>query len=709
LNTEPKSASKVNSRPQNLLQFEKSPYLLQHASNPVDWHPWGPGAFAKARSENKPIFLSIGYSTCHWCHVMEHESFEDLEVARRMNEVFVCIKVDREERPDIDGIYMAVCQMMTGGGGWPLTILMTPDRKPFFAGTYFPRESRFGRMGVLELVSSVEEIWRTRQDEALRSAGQITAALKGTLNELSPAANQGLDRETLVAAFEQLVRSFDERYGGFGSAPKFPIPHHLLFLLRYWKRTKEERALGMVEETLRAMRHGGIYDHIGFGFHRYSTDREWLLPHFEKMIYDQALLAMAYTEAYQATGRADYERTAREIFSYVLRDMKAPEGGFYSAEDADSEGEEGKYYLWAEGELREILGREEAEIIATMFQARPGGNFVDQATGERSDKNILHLRKPLTELASEANMSEEALRRQVESAREMLFSFRCKRIPPHQDDKILADWNGLMIAALAKGAQVFDEAQYAEAARRACDFIWKEMRTPEGRLLHRYRDGESALPSHVDDYAFLIWGMLELYEASFEIRYLRSALELNGQLLDHFWDDQGGGFFFTADDGEKLLVRQKEVYDGAIPSGNSVAMLNLLRLARITGNSDWEEKAASIGRAFSHQVKRSPSAHSQFLVAVDFALGPSYEVVIAGHSQAEDTKDMFRSLRSQFLPNKVVLFRPLEQESPDVVRLAPFLKEQTAVGGRATAYVCLAQSCHSPITEVGELMKALEA
>ena len=548
-------------------------------SNPVDWYAWGPEAFEKARKENKPIFLSIGYSTCHWCHVMAHESFEDPEVARLMNEVFVCIKVDREERQDIDNIYMRVCQMMTGSGGWPLTILMTPDKKPFFAGTYIPRESHHGRLGMLDLIPRIKEVWDTQHDEILKSADQITERLNMIAQD---STGDGLDKSTLKTAYEQLNGRFSEQNGGFGNAPKFPSPQNLLFLLRYWQSTKDEKALRMVVKTLQSMQNGGIYDHIGFGFHRYSTDSHWLVPHFEKMLYDQAMLAMAYIEAYQATGNKEFEETAKEIFTYVLRDMTDQKGGFYSAEDADSEGVEGKFYVWTEDEIRQVLKGEEADLIINVYNIDKTGNFRDEASGENTGTNILHLEKTLTEVAFKNKESLDGLKERVEAARQKLFDVRDKRVHPHKDDKILADWNGLMIAALAKGAQVFDEPKYAEVAKRAADFILTDMRRADGRILHRYREGHAAIQANADDYAFLIWGLLELYETIFDVHYLRTALDLNSEMIKYFWDEQDGGFYFTADDAEELIVRQKEIYDGAIPSGNSVAVLNLFRLARIT-------------------------------------------------------------------------------------------------------------------------------
>jgi len=693
----------------NKLISEKSPYLLQHAHNPVKWYPWGPEAFRLAQKKDKPIFLSIGYSTCHWCHVMEHESFEDPEVAKLMNDVFVSIKVDREERPDIDSVYMMVCQMLTGSGGWPLTIIMTPDKKPFYAATYIPKETRFGRIGMVDLIPRVKEMWTTRRSEMLNSANQITESISAASREMSPGATgEALDESTLNLTYEQLSMRFDEQYGGFGSAPRFPTPHNLLFLLRYWRRSGDEGALEMVEKTLQEMRRGGIYDHVGFGFHRYSTDSRWLVPHFEKMLYDQALLAMAYTEAYQATGKKKYEETAREIFTYVLRDMMQPEGGFYSAEDADSEGVEGKYYVWTFKEAQQVLAPEEATLIVKVFNIRKDGNFMEQPTREGTGSNILHLRKSVKELASDLKVSEEALQKRLKAIRQKLFDYREKRVHPHKDDKILTDWNGLMIAALAKGAQVFEESEYAEAAERAADFILTTMRSSRGRLLHRYRDGQAAIPAHIEDYAFLIWGLLELYEATFRVGYLETALDLNKDLIKYFWDEDGGGFYFTANDSEKLLVRHKEIHDGAIPSGNSVAMLNLLRLGRLTAKSDLEEKAATIGKVFSESISESPSAHTQLMAAVDFGIGPSYEVVIVGNSKAEDTKEMVQALHTHFIPNKVVLLRPIDQEAAGIERLAKFTKYQTSIDNRATAYVCVNYNCKLPTTDKGKMLELLK-
>ena len=693
----------------NRLISEKSPYLLQHAHNPVEWYPWGPEAFERAREENKPIFLSIGYSTCHWCHVMEQESFEDPEVARLMNETFVSIKVDREERPDIDSIYMTVCQMMTGRGGWPMTIIMTPDKKPFFATTYIPKETRFGQTGMKELVPGIRALWEEKKEELLTSAERITGALDQIASE-SPGSLKGeLGETTLKTAYEHLSRIFDEQYGGFETAPKFPTPHNLMFLLRYWRRTDDGRALGMVEKTLQGMRLGGIYDHVGFGFHRYSTDSRWFLPHFEKMLYDQALLAMAYIEAYQATGGAvEYEQTAREILAYVLRDMTDPGGGFYSAEDADSEGEEGKFYLWTKDEAERILSKEEEELASTVFNMTEEGNYTAEATGKETGGNILYLKKPLAEIASDLAIPLDELGQKLEEARAKLFSARTKRVHPHKDDKILTDWNGLMIAALARGAQVFDEALYEETARRAADFILTHMVDAKDRLYHRYRDGEGAIAAFLDDYAFLTWGLIELYETTFEPHYLQKALDLNTIMLTHFWDGEKGGFYFTADDADTILTRKKEIYDGAIPSGNSVAMLNLLRLARLTARPELEEKAAHISRTFSNMVSQSPRAFTQLMIALDFALGPSYEVVIVGDPHAEDTKTMVKTLRKTFVPSKVVLFRSEDEATADIIRLSEFTKDLAPINDKATAYVCRDFRCELPTTEAHQMLALLE-
>jgi uncharacterized protein YyaL (SSP411 family) len=688
----------------NRLIHEKSPYLIQHAYNPVDWYPWCDEAFEKARREDRPVFLSIGYSTCHWCHVMAHESFEDNGVARLLNDAFVCIKVDREERPDIDKIYMSACQMMTRSGGWPLTVVMTPEGQPFFAATYIPRESRPGRMGMLELIPRIKEMWIKRSDEVKRSAGEIVALLRRTGEEKQAGE---IAKDILDDAYEELRGLFDEEYGGFGPPPRFPMPHQLLFLLRYWKWNGEEKALEMVIRTLKAMRCGGIYDHLGYGFHRYSTDEKWLLPHFEKMLYDQALLAMAYTEAYQATKEEFFRTTACEIFTYVLRDMKSTSGGFFSAEDADSEGEEGKYYLWSLDEIREVLGEKEVTLAAAVFRVEEGGNFVDPMTGENTNRNILHMGEPPAELGPRLGISEGSLRQRLAAVRLRLFSARESRVRPAKDNKILADWNGLMIAALAKASWAFGDGAYLKAARNAANFILRSMRTPEGKLLHRHREGSSGITAHLDDYAFMIWGLIECYEASFDVTFLREALKLQEMMTQHFWDREGGGYFFTPDDGEALIIRQKESYDGAVPSGNSVAILNLARLARLTGDSSLETRALSIIHTFSGALERMPAGHAHFMSGLGFMTNPSHEIVIAGKSGAEDTGEMLRTLGKYYLPNTVFLLRPAQENLSDIEEVAPFVKDLKPLQGKATAYVCTDFTCQKPTTDVNEMIKIL--
>ncbi|GAB4323793.1 MAG: thioredoxin domain-containing protein [Candidatus Zixiibacteriota bacterium] len=687
----------------NRLAAEHSPYLLQHANNPVDWYPWGPEAFAKARAEDKPIFLSIGYSTCHWCHVMEHESFEDTVVARLMNEAFVSIKVDREERPDIDNIYMTVCQMMTGGGGWPLTIIMTPDKIPFFAGTYFPKQSHGQRIGMLDLIPRVRDVWTNQREQVIRSANSVAEALaKG------PTAQAGAfpPDSTLRVGFDQLSNRYDTLHGGFGNAPKFPTPHNYLFLLRYWKRSGDPRAMLMVENSLTRMRLGGMYDHVGFGFHRYSTDSVWLLPHFEKMLYDQAMLTLAYTEAFQATRKNLFQQVVEEVLTYVRRDMTDSGGGFYSAEDADSEGEEGKFYVWSEAELREILDKDDADFYMQLYGFQSDGNFRDQATGEKPGTNIPNLRQPLDEWARENGQDPAQVNARVDSIRQKLFDARETRIHPHKDDKILTDWNGLMIAAFAKAARVFDNESYLDAARHAAEFVLANLRRDDGRLLHRYRNGNAGIDATAEDYAFLIWGLLELYESSFDIDYLETAIQLNSDFIAHFWDESGGGFFLTADDSEELISRPKEVYDGAIPSANSVALLNLVRLERITANTELATRAQRLGEAFGQTIAQAPLAHAMMLVGLDFIIGPSREIVIAGDPAADDTRAMLNALWSRFEPNKVVVLRP-PGAAPRIARIAAYAEPQNSIDGKATAYVCRNYACQLPTTDPAKMLELI--
>ena len=683
----------------NHLINEKSPYLIQHADNPVDWYPWSEEAFKKAKNENKPVFLSIGYSTCHWCHVMAHESFEDPEIGGLMNEVFVSIKVDREERPDLDNIYMTVCQLMTGTGGWPLTIIMTPDKKPFFAGTYFPKENMYGRVGLNDLILNVKDIWNKKSGEVSDSADRIMDALQKIAQTSS---GDELGENILDSTYKSLSDNFDDINGGFGGAPKFPTAHNFLFLLRYWKRNQNERSLNMVKETLDSMRNGGIYDHVGFGFHRYCVDQGWQVPHFEKMLYDQAIIAMAYIEAFQATGNEKYKYTAQEIFEYVLRDMQSPEGGFYSAEDADSEGVEGKFYTWKKDEIYDILDESDAKFASKLFGITDEGNFSEEA-----GSNILHLENSLDEISEALGIKKEDARRKIERIRKTLFNVRENRVHPHKDDKILTDWNGLMISALSKGAQVFDNENYLKAAMSSADFIFDTL-CQNNRLLHRYRDGEAAINANLDDYTFFISGLLDLYEASFNLKYLKSAIALNNTLSDHFWDNENGGFYFTPDDGEDILVRKKEIYDSAIPSGNSIQMLNLLKLSKIMENEEFKYKAVEIEKAFSQDVIRTPMAHTQLMVAIDFKLGPSYEIVITGVHDNEDTKLMLNSIRSRYVPNKIIILRPPDDdEASGLIELINSLGFKNQENDKATAHICSDNMCKTPTNDLNTMLKFL--
>jgi len=689
----------------NRLVDEKSPYLQQHAENPVDWFAWNDEAFEKAKKENKPIFLSIGYSTCHWCHVMAHESFEDEEVALLMNNAFVNIKVDREERPDIDGVYMQVAQMITGRGGWPLTIIMTPDKKPFYAATYIPKESRYNILGMKELIPRINELWTTKQEDIDKVIDQIEEALS------QPSISGQTDDLTLDdinLAYSQLSQRFDDEKGGFGAAPKFPSPHNLMLILRYWKRTSDENALYMVEKTLQEMRLGGLFDHLGFGFHRYSTDAEWLLPHFEKMLYDQASLMMAYTEAYQITKKHEYADVVRDIFEYVTRDLMSPEGAFYSAEDADSEGEEGKFYTWKKSEIEDALEGEMASLFMQVYNVHDEGNFDNESTREKTGLNILHLKQSVDIATELTNMSREELSSLLDKARTNLFIRRERRVRPSLDDKILTDWNGFMIAAMAKATVAIGDEKHIEVAEKALWFILETMLDEKQGLYHRYKDGDVAIGAFLDDYAYLIWALLEMYEATFKPEYLVQAKNLTDDLMKNFWDEESGAFFFSSVDAEELLVRKKDAYDGAMPSGNSVAMFNLIRLARLLGDSKYEDFAAAIGKAFSMEIKRAPSSYSMMLLGLDFAIGPSFEIVIAGDPQMDDTQKMIEQVRKNFIPRKVVLLRGTPEQSKAITELAPFTKFHEPIQDKATAHVCVDHNCKLPTTELSRMMELLD-
>lgn len=665
----------------NRLIHEKSPYLLQHAHNPVDWYPWGEEAFAKAKREDKPVFLSVGYSTCHWCHVMERESFEDEEVARQLNRDFVCIKVDKEERPDIDAVYMAVCQALTGQGGWPMTVIMTPDRKPFFAGTYFPKTSRYGMMGLTDLLSRIVGMWHTER-------GKLTAAgedIEQFLKHQEPSTAGEVTEELINEAISTFRRSFDAANGGFGVSPKFPTPHNLLFLLRAAQAQKDEALMHMAEKTLQQMARGGIYDHIGGGFSRYSTDSRWLVPHFEKMLYDNALLAVVYLEGYQATKKLFYRDIARRTLEYVLRDMTDPQGGFYSAQDADSEGEEGKYYAFAPSEIRNVLGEEDGSLFCERLDITRAGNFEGKNVPNRlSDDRFT---EPLPTKWLEA-----------------LDRYRRGRTELYTDDKVLTAWNGLMIAALAKAYGALGDERYLTAARRSADFILKTMKKGSS-LRVWYRDGESGGEGHLDDYAFMIWALIELYETTYEPSFLDEALWLNEQLLREFWDENDGGFYLYGSKSEQLLLRPKDVYDGAIPSGNSVAALNLLRLARLTSNEQLDGYAQRQLTFLAAKIREIPSGSSFALLPVMLALYGDQTLVCVlpdGDRLSEIERMLHASL---YLRLCAVVKTP--QNEAELGTIAPFTREYKVLREQPTFYFCSNHACSPPVCGMEELGKLL--
>ncbi len=697
----------------NRLIHEKSPYLLQHAFNPVDWYPWGEEAFSRARQEDKPIFLSIGYSTCHWCHVMAHESFEDPEVAALLNRYFICIKVDREERPDIDQLYMAVTQAMTGGGGWPMSIFLTPDRKPIYAGTYFPPQARHGLPGFTTLLTSVNEAWRNNREKILQSADRITEALQ---QEAKKHAATDLSAEMLNRAYTQMASSYDAEFGGFGGAPKFPRPVVYNFLLRYHHRFKEKKALQMVLTTLRKMAAGGMYDHIGGGFHRYSVDGQWRVPHFEKMLYDQAQLAISYLEAFQVSHDPFYASVAKDVFDYVGREMTGPEGGFYSAEDADSaepdnsgKKGEGAFYVWPQAELAKLLGAD-APLFNYHYGVKSGGNALHDPHGEFSGRNILYVAKTLEETAAQFDTTVERVDAVLRAARQKLFEARRMRPRPHLDDKVITSWNGQMISAYARAYRVLGEKRYHAAAAKAADFIMTRLYDPDARtLMRRYRDGEAGLEAHLDDYAFFINGLLDLYEASFESRWLTHAILLTERELELFEDKKGGGFFDTSGRDKTVLLRMKSDYDGAEPTGNSIAALNLLRLGRMLHKEEWSEKGARTITSFADSIKGYPSIMPQMLVALDFYLDKPRQLVVAGKRGDQQTARLLAEVQKRFLPCTVFLFADgSEGEEGPLAGQLPFLSEMKMLDGRPTVYLCENFVCKLPITTVEKLSEALD-
>lgn len=666
----------------NHLANETSPYLLQHVNNPVDWYPWGKEALERSKKENKPIFLSIGYSACHWCHVMEHESFENQAIAKSLNEKFVCIKVDREERPDLDQIYMNSVQMMTGRGGWPMSVFLTPDLKPFYAGTYWPPKRSRGMPGFDEIIAGVSNAWETNREAVLDTSNKLT-------EELAKIGNQGggeLSEDLIAGAVQQFRQTFDSTYGGFGSAPKFPSPMGLQLLLRFWHRKRDKQALKMVTVTLDRMAAGGIYDHLGGAFSRYSVDARWLVPHFEKMLYDNSQLAATYLEAYQATGNEDYPRIVRETLDYTLRDMTDPAGGFYSTEDADSEGVEGKFYVWKPAELREVLGDEAAKTFARVYDVTDEGNF--------EHANILNLPKTLEQQATALGRETSDLEQELADSRAKLFAAREKRIHPGKDDKVIVSWNGLMIDAMARAGAVLGEQRYIDAAEKAADFLLATLRRTDGRLLHTWRNGEAKLDAYLDDYANLANGLVSLYETTFDGKHLDDAIALMQVVLDHFMDKKAGGFFYTADDHEELIVRNKDFYDNAVPSGNAMAATVLMRLGKLTGTQTYLDAANGAMLATVGLMKQAPAAVSQMMLALDLQLGPTYEFVLAGDLQDKATQDTLADLRRRFLPNKVFAF--VGEGSEPTTALNDLLVGKKMLDDKPTLFVCEGFTCQEP-------------
>jgi uncharacterized protein len=683
----------------NRLAHETSPYLLQHAENPVQWYPWGPDALERSREEDLPIFLSVGYSACHWCHVMEHESFEDERIADLLNENFVCIKVDREERPDLDQIYMNAVQIMTGRGGWPMSVFLTPDLQPFFGGTYWPPSARTGMPGFDQVVLAVADAWKNRREQALESAAEITQRIQ-SLDQLPPTASS-LSSNLLNAAQAKLERVFDAQHGGFGDAPKFPHGMDLQLLLRIGQRSDRSSAWDMVRRTLDKMAQGGIYDHLAGGFARYSVDARWLVPHFEKMLYDNALLAVCYLEAYQAMGEECYARVARETLDYVLKYMTGEQGGFHSAEDADSEGVEGKFYVWTLEEIEEVLGKEDAELFCAVYDVTQGGNF--------EGKNILNLPKSIEQFAALRQLDPQPLRERLDAMRARLLDVRDQRVRPGKDDKVLVNWNALMIDVLARAAGVLERPDYLAAAERAADFIWTQMRTPDGRLLHSWREGHAKHAGYLDDYTYLANALTSLYEASFEERRLEQALELTETLFAQFQDEEGGAFFYTADDHEALIARTKDFYDGSVPSGNAVAAQVLCRLGKLTGRRELLEGAEGILRHVVPLMEQSPTAAGQMLMALDFWLGPVSEIVLLGDPKHPDTQAVLTDLRRRFLPKQVVALRREAHPPGGCAALHPLFAGKERLGAEPTMFVCQDFQCQVPVAGKEPVRAALDS
>ena len=678
----------------NRLIHESSPYLRQHANNPVDWYPWGAEALERAVREDKPILLSVGYSACHWCHVMERESFEDPGIASLMNEHFVSIKVDREERPDIDSIYMGAVQAMTGQGGWPMTVFLTPDGKPFYGGTYFPPEERGGLPSFPRVVSTMADVYRNRRGDVVNTTNQLIEHMR-QMTRSAPGI-EPLTDDIMVEAARELRKQFDDKYGGFGLQPKFPQPMTLEFLLRQYLRTEDPSALEMVELTLDQMARGGIYDQLGGGFHRYSTDTYWLVPHFEKMLYDNALLARLYLHAFQVTGRPMYRRIVEETLDYVVREMTSPEGGFYSAQDADSEGEEGKFFVWRPEEIVEVLGAEEGKLVNDYYGVTIHGNF--------EGHSILNVPTPLPDFARNAGMDIDALEQRLQEARTKLMARRSLRITPERDDKALTSWNGLMLAAFAEAAVVLDRDDYRDVAEANGAFVLDRLVDESGRLLRTYKDGQAKLYGYLEDYAFLVDGLLLLHEATFGERWLRAAIELGGAMVDLFWDETSQQFYDTGTDHEELVIRPRDLTDNAAPAGSSMAVSVLLRLAVLTGDSAYNARAATSLRSARAVMQRYPTAAGHWLGALDFYLSKTKEIVIVGEREDRATAELVREVFRNYLPNRVFIGSP---EGVVGGSDLPLLQDRHLTNGQPTAYVCENYVCQLPVNGAGELARQL--
>ena len=702
----------------NQLANEKSPYLLQHAHNPVNWYPWGPEAFEKARRENKPIFLSIGYSTCHWCHVMERESFENEQTAELLNRDFVSIKVDREERPDIDRIYMTFVQATTGSGGWPMSVWLTPELGPFYGGTYFPPADRYGHPGFPGVLTQIAAAWRTQNEQIVESARDAVEQLRKQVS-VQPARTgwAEIDAATIDTGYFVFRRTFDSHLGGFGGAPKFPRPSVHSFLLRYHARTKSEDALEMVLKTLREMAKGGMHDQLGGGFHRYSVDERWFVPHFEKMLYDQGQLAITYLEAFQITHDRQYAAVPRRIFDYVLRDMTDAGGGFYSAEDADSAADasqpnvkgEGAFYIWSAEEIRSLVEAPVCDWFFHRFGVLKGGNVSNDPHAEFAGRNILYQANEIEDTALHFERSVEEVRAGLEHAERTLLAARGRRPRPHLDDKVLTSWNGLMISALAMGGAVLEEPRYAEAARRAAEFLIAHMYDPRsGILLRRYRDGDAAIPGFLDDYALFTQALLDLYEAQFDRRHLDLAVRLTEKQRELFEDKEQGAFFSSGAEDSGLVLRVKEDYDGAEPSGNSVALMNLLRLSQMTNREDLRESAEHLLSAFAPRLAAAPVALPQMLAACEFRLDQPRQIILVGDRDAEDTRALLRTLHSRFVPHRIVLLLDSPEARAALSMGIAAIGAMERIGGRASAYVCRNYTCQMPVNEAEDFAKLIQ-